>query len=666
MSEFLDSFNEELCGFMLSQETTNEIYKLCINLVKNLKQFNTHLINDNNGMNTAEALDMSTNVVCNKLSEYSTYYKRCKMYESSEMYVPPQQLSLGVRWDMGTERGATVSIPTLLPCKYQYVPITKTINALFQREDFRNAYLNYNQSNENRSVHGVYTDFCSGSAFKSNELFQSHPNSLQIEIGTDDFEVCNPLGSKSTLHKICAVYFSIKNMPPQYKSKLDNILLVALCHSDDLKTKYTDYNDIWRVVVKDISQLEDGIYVGDGLTIRGTLVHLSADNLGANTALGFVENFTRTKFYCRFCECDNLECKSLHKEISSKKRTKQRYADHLVTIAKSEKVVFRETYGIKRYCELNSLQYYHMLDAMAPDIMHDLNEGIIPHLLKALFKYCISENIVGEDELKSRIHFHDYGFKNRKNCPSLVSMDKGNLNQNATQSLCLLQHIPFILHTFREHQKLKDVWVCVESLLHITQISYSTTINEEDVNELENHIQVHLESIKRHLNVETIPKHHFVTHYPTAIRSMGPLKTMSTMRFESKHKTLKEYACRTHNFINITKTLAVKHQQMISMIDSSYTDTFANGKLMKMNDLFLEKHTDLLSEYFNFDGEIFETKWMEHNIFTYRGGLFVCTQNCMVQIEKIIVKDSNYFFLCTQFDFVEYVQFLNSIKIHPN
>lgn len=71
---------------------------------------------------------------------------------------------------------------------------------------------------------------------------------------------------------------------------------------------------------------------------------------------------------------------------------------------------------------------------------------------------------------------------------------------------------------------------------------------------MENCIRIHLESIKQYFNGKTIPKHHFVSHYPAAIRSMGPLNTMSMMRFESKHKTLKEFACRTNNFINITKT----------------------------------------------------------------------------------------------------------------
>lgn len=309
IDQILECFHDDIARLKLNQKASNVISESSINLVSSMKQFLSHLINDDNGMNTSQALDMGTKFVCDKLSEHSSNFKRARVYESNELYVPPQQLSLGVRWDMVKERNGTVSTPTFVQCKYQYVSITQTIVALFQREDFCTAYRKYNESSHTEP--GVYNSFQSGSAFASNELFKTRPESLQIEIGTDDFEVCNPLGSKSTLHKICAVYFTIKNVSPQHRSKLDNIFLVALCNSDDLKTKFTDFNDIWRVVVRDISQLESGVYVGNGMKITGTLVHLLSDNLGANIALGFVERVGKSSFYCRFCDCNSSECKTL-------------------------------------------------------------------------------------------------------------------------------------------------------------------------------------------------------------------------------------------------------------------------------------------------------------------------------------------------------------------
>lgn len=410
--EFLDGFNSEMLGLMLKQKTMNVIYRLCIDLVRKMRKFNEYLINADNGMNSAQSLDMSTSLICNKLSEYSTNFKRCKVYELSEQYVSPQQFALGIRWE--NERNDLITTPSLVQCKFQYVSIAKTIVSIFQRPDFREAYLNFNESNEKKAAPGVYSDFASGNIFKANDLFKTHPDSLQIQIATDDFEVCNPLGSKSTLHKISAFYFSIRNMPPEFRSKLDNIYLVALCNADDLKTKFTDFNDIWRIVVKDLSALENGIDIGGGLTITGTLVNIVADNLGANIALGFVGNFSKAKFYCRFCECDTIECKAVHVDMPSKRRTKQRYDNQIITIANSESVDSKDAQGVQRYCELNNLKYFHMLDNMSPDIMHDLNEGIIPFLLKHLFAYCLSKKVLSEAELKTKIQYYDYDLKTEK------------------------------------------------------------------------------------------------------------------------------------------------------------------------------------------------------------------------------------------------------------
>ena len=45
-------------------------------------------------------------------------------------------------------------------------------------------------------------DYCDGTQYKSHSLFQTDPHALQIIIHYDDLEVCNPLGTKSSLHKV--------------------------------------------------------------------------------------------------------------------------------------------------------------------------------------------------------------------------------------------------------------------------------------------------------------------------------------------------------------------------------------------------------------------------------------------------------------------------------
>lgn len=188
------------------------------------------------------------------------------------------------------------------------------------------------------------------------------------------------------------------------------------------------------------------------------------------------------------------------------------------------------------------------------DIMHDLNEGVIPFLMKHLFALCLSSRILTEGTLKQKMQYFDFGVCNRGMTPSVINLGKRNLNQNASQSKCLFQHLPFILFREQQHEKLKVVWKCVESLLIITQVAYSRKITETDLELLQENVHIHLDSIQKCFNVNLLPKYHNLTHYANVIRKMGPLVTLSMMRYESKHRTLKEIADQTKNFININKT----------------------------------------------------------------------------------------------------------------
>lgn len=182
-------------------------------------------------------------------------------------------------------------------------------------------------------------------------------------------------------------------MPPQFKSKLDNIFLLCLCYADDLKTKYTDVNHIWRLVYQDPDFIQTyGIDVGDGRIVKGALALLSFDNLGAKMALGFVGSFMST-FYCRFCETPISECRNACKENPANWRTVNSYNKALKCIENSENVDFKETRGVKMKCVLNELQNFHILKNWSVDIMHDLNEGVVPFALHLLFSEQCSHSL---------------------------------------------------------------------------------------------------------------------------------------------------------------------------------------------------------------------------------------------------------------------------------
>ena len=55
-------------------------------------------------------------------------------------------------------------------------------------------------------------------------------------------------------------------------------------------------------------------------------------------------------------------------------------------------------------------------------------------------------------------------------------------------------------------------------------------------------------------------KHHYLLHYVELIIHFGPLIHLWILRFESKHTFFRRCARRLHNFKNICKTVAERHQ----------------------------------------------------------------------------------------------------------
>lgn len=308
-------------------------------------------------------LQVTTDCFNSKLKEFATQFKRQKQNKLHKFYVQPQLKAIGTRFELKKIENLETGTIERLQCVYPYVSIVETCRRLFQNQYFLNEYLEYNKDGGNGHIckDGEFIDFCCGSVFKRSELFQMQKYCLQIEIFNDDYEVCNPIGSKATIHKICGVYFRIRNIPGGSESNKVN--LVALCNSDDLKTLSTDFNNIWKCVVDDLKYLEetgiDIISAGNiKINLKGTIIAAIADNLGANMSLGFVESFVAHNF-CRICELRKEFCKTSCIEISSEIRTRQRYQNHIETIRNSTKVDYAQTAGIKRYCLLNDLQYFH-------------------------------------------------------------------------------------------------------------------------------------------------------------------------------------------------------------------------------------------------------------------------------------------------------------------
>lgn len=294
-----------------------------------------------------------------------------------------------------------------------------------------------------------------------------------------------------------------------------------------------------------------------------------------------------------------------------------------------------------------------------------MNEGAIPFLLSNLFDYMVVNRIVKSNtDILNRIRDFNFGELRKQNKPTDISLAGKGLGQNASQLHCLFIHLPFIFADERE--ELESIWIVVESLLRCIEIIYSKVITEEDLEELALLTGIHLDNFIRIFNEYLRPKHHLMTHYPNAIRRMGPLIYFWMMRFESMHQVFTRLVKHTNNYVNITKTLAQKHQAMIA-----YKRFQLNGVQTSMSKKFI--NTDTFPKYKDqvtncTGGEIdvrdfFVLKFAIFNSFEYREGLMIIIEKKMCEIVHVFSVHGEILLFCKPYRVVKFESFFNSIEI---
>lgn len=363
--DFFDELVHEIQSIGITNQERDKVYNLMEQLVIQHKNL---LLSDNSNVN-----DDSTSYVCEQIQKFKTHKLRLSQMRKSKFFVEPETKNIGLKWKTTTVPDQEIPDHTLVAATYQYIPVLKTLQSLFADPKFREEYETYNKSGKHKCQDGVYEDFCCGSLFKKSEFFKNNPNAIQIELSTDDFEVCSPLKSKAVKHKVCGVYFRIRNLPPYLNSKLPFVYLGALCPAAYLKRDGRTFQDIAQLFVQELSILETiGIEISPGNFLKGTLINTAFDNLGGNGILGFVECFV-ANYPCRICECARDEFQGLFVEDVGKLRKKEEYIDLIRELEdESDGVNIK---GIKAYSVLNDLKYFHMFDNRAVDLMHDMNEG---------------------------------------------------------------------------------------------------------------------------------------------------------------------------------------------------------------------------------------------------------------------------------------------------
>lgn len=555
-------FESEINQLKLGNKKTDTVIKIIKNLCEEQYKFTCSIVDADvpSELNAVvkKCLATSNSKLNMNLKEFDSAYKRKNRLLKCGSLVQPKEIAMGLKWRTKLRPDAVIPNHDLTQTTFQFVSVEETLKSLFRNPSFKKMYFDYN-NHKHQCRDGIYENYCCSSVYKRLDIAQ-YKDAIIIQLGIDDFDVCCPVKSKVTIHKMTAIYFKIRNLPPEFDSKLDCIFLVALCETENMKGREACLNNIFELIRNELWRLEsEGLQIDETTNLRAFLFNVTSDNLGENGALGFVECFSMDGM-CRFCDMSKNEWKIATQEIESKLRTElcfRKAIDYIHTLEDDQSIDFKITNGIKSYCLLNDLRNFHVLQNVNVDVMHDIMEGLIPYFLENFFKYCSEKKVASYTVIQELIRDFNYGFLFKGKRPSKIKYTSSHLNQNATQLYTIMLHLPFIFKDYRN--KLRTIENLMISLLQIMQILFSTTIHESDVQKLEQLIHQHLDEYQKVFKVSLSPKHHFVTHYPNVIRQMGPVIHTWMMRFEAKHKTLAGLGKR-QCFKNIALTIPERHQ----------------------------------------------------------------------------------------------------------
>lgn len=443
----------------------------------------------------------------------------------------------------------------------QYVPILKSLQQLLQRKDVVDKMIENHKASQSDVQPHTYKSFQDGSYFKENSFLAGDEMRILLTLFIDDFELCNPLNTSRRKHKLCGIYWTLSNLPPGSHSALSSIYLAALVKSDDVK-KY-GFDQVLQPLLQDLKTLEqDGMFVPLlGTCVKGTVLVVLADNLGAHGIAGFNESFTAGHI-CRVCTATRKDIQTQDVRSGALTlRTKELHETHVASAQQGGSSCF----GVKGHCVLTkNLAHFNVLSGYPPDIMHDLFEGVVPVELALCLQVLISKKYFSLAQLNKFILGFPYKWSDKSNKPHAIPQTfSKTIGGNAHENWALLRFLPLIIgHLVPEDE---EAWKVLMDLKDIVELSVAPTHTEESIAYLQCKISEHRKRYQELFpQVQLKPKHHYMEHYPELIRKFGPLVNLWTMRFEAKHSFFKQVIRHSACFRNVPLTLAVKHQLMIS------------------------------------------------------------------------------------------------------
>ena len=322
----------------------------------------------------------------------------------------------------------------------QFIPMRMVLKQVFEIPGILTTCINYvtKQSRLSEPLMSILQ----GQLWKDTTQLISQRHVWPFVLYFDDFEVCNPFGSSSGIHKLGAIYYSIIGMPPEFLSSLENIFLALLFHSSD-RTEFGN-QATFQILIDELTFLQsEGIISLSGKEVQlyFKLMSILGDNLGLHSIFGLVESFT-ANFPCRFCKIDKETLKKDFTENVSLLRNPDNYEFDMSLNNPS-------LTGIKENCVWNKIQGFHVTKNTSFDIMHDLLEVVCRYDMAAVINYFVKDvKLFSINCLNSRIQLFDFCVIEDSNKPPTITnehLKKKYLIMSASEMLCLVRYFSVII-----------------------------------------------------------------------------------------------------------------------------------------------------------------------------------------------------------------------------
>lgn len=453
---------------------------------------------------------------------------------------------------------------------YQYIPLITNLRKLLNDST---VIEQIEICTERIHADGLIEDICDGTIFTDHPLFSQDPFALQIIAYYDELEICNPLGTHVKCHKLGIVFYTLANIPPQYRSQLKMINLAIVATVPIIEKHGLD--KVLEPFITDLNILATtGITLcvqGVQRTLRGALLAFLADNLASNDLGGFKKSFSFAFRSCRTCLVtkDTLTSGFVSEAYEMRNEcTHCRQCDLLEGPTASH---YSKTYGINRRSSLLNIKFYCMFGGGLPhDAMHDILEGMAPLEVKLLLIQCIKDGLFTLEYFNNRLVNFAFGYsESNKPIPILsrVLHSENSIRASASQMSQLLRVLPFLVGD--KIPENNEYWLCFLILRRIIDIVLCPVLSDSLCMTLKLLINEHHEKFVMLYGAGAyIPKMHFMLHYPEQIKAIGPMVRTWTIRHEAKLHFFKQ-AARLLNFKNVAYALANRHQRWMCYAQAS-------------------------------------------------------------------------------------------------